>query len=147
MASRLVRLPGLIGRRVGTTQRSYASQSNTADPRFPEETFGKIWRNAALLVLVGATWYQVDKALARSHGGHPITQWLKDNMTKEDEWQRINEKHLEQAVSAAEDKLLFQEAQRAPIFRMRYPESFEQASPHAISVGSQADVSDVNVKF
>jgi hypothetical protein len=43
-------------------------------------------------------------------------------MTPASENDRVASEHLDQALAKAEDKLLFQEAKRAPIYRMRYPE-------------------------
>lgn len=36
-------------------------------------------------------------------------------------WKERNDKHLELTIKAAEDKLLFQEAERPKIYRMRFP--------------------------
>jgi hypothetical protein len=43
-------------------------------------------------------------------------------MTSAAENDRVAAEHLDQAVTKAEDKLLFQEAKRSPVYRMRYPE-------------------------
>ncbi|KAL1409094.1 hypothetical protein Q8F55_005918 [Vanrija albida] len=68
--------------------------------------------------------------------------------TKEDaaNWAKRNDKHLELARAQADDKILVQEAERPKVWRLRYPSAFEQASPHAIAVGSQADLSDLKIK-
>ncbi|KAL7420946.1 hypothetical protein Q5752_004900 [Cryptotrichosporon argae] len=61
-------------------------------------------------------------------------------------WTERNDRHLELTKEAAGTRLLFQEAERPKVWRMRYPSAFEQASPHAIPVGSQADLSKLEVK-
>ena len=43
-------------------------------------------------------------------------------MTPASDNDRVAAEHLDHAVAKAEDRLLFQEAKRAPIYRMRYPE-------------------------
>ena len=43
-------------------------------------------------------------------------------------------------------RLISQDAQRPPIYRMRYPESFERASARGLTAGSQADLSDLKVR-
>ncbi|WWC92555.1 uncharacterized protein L201_007514 [Kwoniella dendrophila CBS 6074] len=62
-------------------------------------------------------------------------------------WTERNDKHLQLSKDAAETKLLFQEAERPKVLRMRYPSSFEQASPHNIAVGSQTDLKDLKVQL
>ncbi|WOO82640.1 uncharacterized protein LOC62_04G006122 [Vanrija pseudolonga] len=68
--------------------------------------------------------------------------------TKEDaeNWAKRNDQHLALTREQADEKILVQEAERPKVWRMRYPSSFEQASPHGIPVGSQADLSDLKVK-
>jgi hypothetical protein len=41
--------------------------------------------------------------------------------TPAEEWKRRNAKHLEQTVRSAEDRLLFQEAERPRVYRMKNP--------------------------
>nr|ODN74929.1 hypothetical protein L203_06612 [Cryptococcus depauperatus CBS 7841] len=75
-----------------------------------------------------------------------LTRWLANQISKAEVWKKRNDKHLELSKEAAETKLLFQEAERPRIWRMRYPSSFEQASPYNIPVGSQIDLSDLKVQ-
>lgn len=99
-----------------------------------------------------------------------LTRYIKHNLTPQaDLWKERNEKHLELAVEAADAKLLFQEAERPSVRRLRYLGSvelagiseraqleltrvsrlcstFSQASPNAIMVGSQADLTDLKIK-
>ena len=57
-----------------------------------------------------------------SHSETPyLTRYIAHNLTPQaDLWKERNEKHLELAVKAADDKLLFQEAERPKVRRMRY---------------------------
>lgn len=50
-----------------------------------------------------------------------LTRYIQHNLTPAaDLWKKRNEKHLELAIQAADDKLLFQEAEPAKIRRLRY---------------------------
>ena len=50
-----------------------------------------------------------------------LTRYIEYNLTPEAGlWQRRNDKHLDLAVDAANDKLLFQEAERPKVRRLRY---------------------------
>ncbi|SCZ89263.1 BZ3500_MvSof-1268-A1-R1_Chr9g10348 [Microbotryum saponariae] len=76
-----------------------------------------------------------------------ITRYIEHNLTpRAGVFKEHNQRHLEMAIAAAEDKLLFQEAERPRVRRMRNPGMFDQASPHAIPVGSQADLSNLVIK-
>ncbi|WRT70935.1 uncharacterized protein IL334_007934 [Kwoniella shivajii] len=76
-----------------------------------------------------------------------ITRLLTQITPEAKVWTERNDKHLELTKEAAETKLLFQEAERPRVWRMRYPSAFEQASPHSIPVGSQTDLSDLKVQL
>ncbi|CAO3583420.1 unnamed protein product [Absidia cylindrospora] len=67
-------------------------------------------------------------------------------MTPSDENNKINESFYSNSQNLADYRLIYQEAQRAPIQRMRYPESFERSSPRALTAGAQMDLSDVKVR-
>ncbi|CAM0138834.1 hypothetical protein VKS41_005952 [Umbelopsis sp. WA50703] len=152
MASRiLARSRALPSVRQVISRRGYATEHVKhagEQPKFQPETFGSnAWRNTMFVVIAGLVWYRVDQHITTSGDEkHPITKWVEYHMTPATENDRVASEHLDHAVSKAEDRLLFQEAQRAPVYRMRYPEAFERASPHAIAVGSQVDLSDLKVK-
>ncbi|KAK4688317.1 hypothetical protein P7C73_g1791, partial [Tremellales sp. Uapishka_1] len=75
-----------------------------------------------------------------------VTRWLAKITPEASVWQKRNEKHLELINEAAGERLLFQEAERPRVLRLKYPSSFEQASPNSIPVGSQIDLADLKVK-
>ncbi|CAO3636152.1 unnamed protein product [Cunninghamella echinulata] len=77
---------------------------------------------------------------------HPITRWIEYHMTQSQEKDQIAAEFLENSNRLAEYRLLYQEAQRPPIYRMRYPEAFERRSPRALVTGNNCDVSDVNIR-
>ena len=66
--------------------------------------------------------------------------------TPAEEWKRRNAKHLEQTVRSAEDRLLFQEAERPRVYRMKNPAYFDTLPPHRRPVGDDVNLSDLVVK-
>jgi hypothetical protein len=86
-------------------------------------------------------------AQAKNESTPLITRLLARDMAgNADVWTERNDKHLKLSAEAADTRLLFQEAERPKVFRLRSPSSFENASPHVVPVGSQADLSDLKVK-
>ncbi|GAA6023419.1 hypothetical protein JCM8202_001432 [Rhodotorula sphaerocarpa] len=76
-----------------------------------------------------------------------LTRYISHNLAPgADKYKERNEKHLELAKQAADDKLLFQEAERPRIRRLRYLGAFDQQSPNNVQVGKQADLSDLKIK-
>lgn len=49
-----------------------------------------------------------------------MTKYIAYHMPEAGLWQKRSENHLDLAKSAADDKLLFQEAERPKVRRMRY---------------------------
>ncbi|EIE81895.1 hypothetical protein G6F47_010979 [Rhizopus delemar] len=129
--------------------RYFASESKQSAHHYPQETFGtNAWRNGVAIVVAGFVWYRIDQHLTQSGDEkHPFTRWIEYHMTTSEENDSINAAQLAGAEAAAEYKLLAQDAQRPPIYRMRYPESFERASPRALVTGNQTDLSDLKVRI
>ncbi|WWC64978.1 uncharacterized protein I303_107592 [Kwoniella dejecticola CBS 10117] len=103
-----------------------STSTNTTSPSLDPETFSKSTKDSSLPA---------------------VTRLLASITPKAEVWTQRNDKHLELSKEAAETKLLFQEAERPKVLRMRYPSAFEQASPHNIAVGSQTDLSDLKVQL
>ncbi|KAG0163764.1 hypothetical protein DFQ30_011044, partial [Apophysomyces sp. BC1015] len=105
---------------------------------------GNIWRNTIIAVIAGVAWFRIDQRITdQGEEKHPFTKWIEYRMTSSDEMDRLNNENMEASGKIAEYRLITQDAQRAPIYRMRYPESFERASPRALSAGTHADLSDL----
>lgn len=51
-----------------------------------------------------------------------ITRYIEHWSTPSDFWKERNLRHLDLVREQAEDKLLFQDAERPPVHRMRYPQ-------------------------
>ncbi|KAI9320503.1 hypothetical protein BX666DRAFT_2024155 [Dichotomocladium elegans] len=127
-------------------RRTYATK-HTAET-FPEETFNaSIWRNTVIAIAAGAAWFKLDQSMTGEEGKHPITKYIESVMTSSSEMDKFNNAKLDEASKLAEYRLIAQDAQRAPIYRMRYPESFERASPRGLVTGAQADLSDLKVRY
>ncbi|KAI7873106.1 uncharacterized protein EV154DRAFT_452749 [Mucor mucedo] len=149
MASRLICKAQLLkGSPVRQVARSYATESNQATHHFAEESFGNnFWRNSVIAVVATAAWFRVDQHLVgASDEKHPITKWFEYHMTTSEQNDQINHANLAGATAAAEYKLFAQDAQRAPIHRMRNPESFENASPRGLVTGNQVDLTDLKIR-
>ncbi|CAO3681061.1 unnamed protein product [Rhizopus microsporus] len=111
-------------------------------------TFGtNAWRNTLIAVVGLAAWYRIDQHVTQSGDEkHPFTKWIEYHMTSSEEKDNLNAAKLAAAEAVAEYKLFYQDAQRPPIYRMRYPESFERASPRGLTTGNQVDLSDLKIR-
>ncbi|KAL1930867.1 hypothetical protein VTP01DRAFT_10004 [Rhizomucor pusillus] len=131
-----------------SARRSYASEA-AKELQFPEETFGtNAWRNTLLAVIAGFVWYRVDQHITgQGEEKHPFTKWIEYRMiTPSAEKDRLNNESLDEANKFAEHRLLTQTAQRPPVYRMRYADSFHNASPRGASAGLQCNLSDLKVR-
>ncbi|ORZ14666.1 hypothetical protein BCR42DRAFT_353992 [Absidia repens] len=130
-----------------TNTRRWASTESSAEVT-KEETFGNnVWRNTILLAIAGVVWYRVDQRMTdQGEEKHPFTRWIEFHMNKSHENDQIAQANLENANKIAEYRLVYQDAQRPPIYRMRYPESFERASPRALVAGTHCDTSDMVIR-
>ncbi|CEP15918.1 hypothetical protein [Parasitella parasitica] len=149
MSSRLITKTRLLNQAsVRQVIRNYASESKQTTQSFPEESFGgNAWRNGAIAIVAGLIWYRVDQHI--THSGdekHPFTRWIEYRMTSAEQNDAFNQAKLASAEAAAEYKLFVQDAQRAPIYRMRYPEAFERHSPRGYTAGTQVDLTDLKVR-
>ncbi|GAA5826485.1 hypothetical protein JCM11251_002391 [Rhodosporidiobolus azoricus] len=135
-------------------QASSHAHADAAGEVYPQEGFNApFWR---WLSLAGVGIFVYTRAapvhLAPTEGAdleeQPwLTRYIAYNLNPTSEkWKARNDKHLELAKQAADDKLLFQEAERSRMRRLRYLGTFDQASPNGIEVGSQADLSDLVIK-
>ncbi|KAK4051367.1 hypothetical protein OIV83_002851 [Microbotryomycetes sp. JL201] len=132
------------------------TSASDAGEVYPEEGFNApFWSKLAVAGLAVALVLRLAPAPPEATGedsqagtGAPwITRYITHNLTPAtDLWKKRNERHLELAIEAANDKLLIQEAEQPKIRRLRYLGSFDQASPNLIPVGSQADLTDLVIK-
>ncbi|GAA5929102.1 uncharacterized protein JCM15063_004051 [Sporobolomyces koalae] len=114
---------------------------------FPQEGFNApFWRKLSLAAIGLALYLRVGPST--SDDSEPwLTRYIAHNLAPSaDKFKERNEKHLEAAKLAADDKLLFQEAEKPRVKRLRYLGTFDQASPNGIPVGSQADLSGLVIK-
>ncbi|KAI8096260.1 uncharacterized protein BX664DRAFT_323486 [Halteromyces radiatus] len=130
------------------SSRGYASQATkSAGEQVPGETFAtSAWKKTAIVVAIGAVWYNVDQSISNAGNKNIITKWVETAMTSSEENDKINASFYNHSQTLADYRLIYQDAQRAPVYRMRYPESFERCSPRALTAGAQADLSDVKIR-
>ncbi|KAI0930368.1 hypothetical protein AcW1_009082 [Taiwanofungus camphoratus] len=119
----------------------HGEQDTTAYPR--EDFSSPVWRNFVLLGLAVAGWYKFAPAPGEDTY---LTRFIAHYSTPREVWQRLSLKHLMLSVEGSDESLLMQSAQRPPVHRYRYPQRFEQSSPHSHPVGAVSVISDVVVK-
>ncbi|KAI8086194.1 uncharacterized protein BX664DRAFT_335143 [Halteromyces radiatus] len=124
------------------------ASTNTTGEAVKEETFNNnVWRNTILLAIAGFIWYRIDERVTdQGDEKHPVTNWIEYHMNKSQDNDQIAETNFDNAKKIAEYKLVYQDAQRPPIYRMRYPETFERSSPRALVTGNNCDLSDVKIR-
>ncbi|GJN91142.1 hypothetical protein Rhopal_004160-T1 [Rhodotorula paludigena] len=134
---------------------SHAADPHAAAEHYPQEGFNApFWRHLSLGAIALFIYLRVapsDLPEQLEHAAEErapwLTRYIAHNLAPDaDKFRERNEKHLELAKLAADDKLLFQEAERPRVRRLRYLGTFDQASPNNIPVGSQADLSDLVIK-
>ncbi|GAA5832877.1 hypothetical protein JCM5353_003738 [Sporobolomyces roseus] len=160
--SRALRTPSLLARSIRPTATplarpssirlasSHAHSEPSSTEHFPQEGFNApFWRNLSLAAIGLALYLRLAPSASSSdEQSEPwLTRYIAHNLAPSaDKFKARNEKHLELAKQAADDKLLFQEAEKPRIKRLRYLGTFDQASPNGIPVGSQADLSGLVIK-
>ncbi|WWD20913.1 hypothetical protein CI109_105391 [Kwoniella shandongensis] len=154
-------------RRAGPDDHGHGHGSGSAaedsDAYTTESFFTPAWRNTFILLTASILIYpylpspssspispsldpDAFKKASKDSSVPYVTRWLAGITPEAKVWKERNDKHLELSREGAETKLLFQEAERPKVWRMRYPSSFEQASPHNVAVGSQADLSGLQIR-
>ncbi|KAF9451251.1 hypothetical protein P691DRAFT_663632, partial [Macrolepiota fuliginosa MF-IS2] len=101
------------------------------------------WRNALILAGLAVVAYKY----APEPGDNVyLTRWIAMYTTPAEQWLELGAKNTAQKEVVAENTRLTVSAKSPPVHRYRYPQSFEQASPFLVGVGTQADLSDLVVK-
>jgi len=114
-------------------------------PQYPEETFNTpFWRRTALTILLGVAIYQAYPYL--DEDGDYITRYLAYYQPDPRIWKIYETLGVYAAIRKANGQLLIESAQKSPIHRLRNPMSLDYASTRNVPVGSQVDVSKVQVK-
>ncbi|WVQ86201.1 hypothetical protein IAT38_008369 [Cryptococcus sp. DSM 104549] len=75
-----------------------------------------------------------------------ITRWILNSMPTPEQNREAREKYLRSDIELANSVNVTAEAEIPKVRKLRYPSTFEQASPNQIAVGSQADLSDLKVQ-
>lgn len=61
-------------------------------------------------------------------------------------WDERSEKHLALAMKAADTRLLYNEAELPPVYRLKNTSAWAQASPHANAVGADISMNGTVIK-
>ena len=111
---------------------------------YPKEGFsGPFWRNTALASLLVAAAY---KYAPEPSEDVYLTRWIALYTSPRDLWTDLAAKHTAMSLDQSETKLLVSDAQKPPVHRYRYPQSFEHASPFLTPVGLDVDTTKFVVK-
>ncbi|CAL1707011.1 unnamed protein product [Somion occarium] len=111
---------------------------------FPREDFSApIWRRFILYSLLAVGFY---KFAPSPKEDNPFSRFLDQYRTPQEVWAAVNLKHLELSAQSQVDNLLVAEAKRPPVHRFRYPQAFEQYSPHLRPIGTTVDFGDLVIK-
>lgn len=125
--------------------RAGASSSSAADEEYPSENFGApIWRYAFLGAIATFGLYRISTLHADPHPSRAsssgrsapgnesednfhdddakpwLTRYIEHWTTSPSVWKERNARHLELVKEKAEERLLFQDAERPPVHRLRY---------------------------
>lgn len=84
-----------------------------------------IWRNTFLFIVAGVGLYKLNETVGKEENSDDQSSWLTRylayNHTPATVWEERQEKHLKFARERAAQRLFFQDAERPPLHRMRYP--------------------------
>ncbi|KAF5351820.1 hypothetical protein D9756_007373 [Leucocoprinus leucothites] len=140
-----LRSTGLARRQLTAPWRRWASTGHGEEHgSFPKEDFATpFWRNAIIVAGLAAVAYKY----APEPGDNVyLTRWIAMYTTPAAQWLDMNAQNTALRAEVAENTRLTTSAKQPAVHRYRYPQSFEQASPFLVGVGTQADLSDLVVK-
>ncbi|QRW21363.1 hypothetical protein RhiXN_06352 [Rhizoctonia solani] len=129
--------------RLGSSQSHHDSHADTET--YPPEGFNfAFWRRTVLVVGGAFAFYNfAPSAASAEEKVNALTQYL---TISREEGKRATDTHLALAKADADARILTDGATKPPVIRLRNPTVFENASPHCLGVGQQADLSDLRIK-
>ncbi|KAL5631588.1 hypothetical protein ACGC1H_007194 [Rhizoctonia solani] len=129
--------------RLGSSQAHHDSHAETET--YPSEGFSlAFWRRTILFFGGAFAFYQfAPSASSAEEQVNALTRYL---TIPREEGKRVSDGHLALAKAGADARILTDGATKPPVIRLRNPAVFENASPHCLGVGQQADLSDLRVK-
>ncbi|KAI0702960.1 hypothetical protein C8T65DRAFT_696832 [Cerioporus squamosus] len=154
----LARAAGAVVRsskRAGTTLlQSRAASSHAHDEHHHEEYHDTnvyepevfntpFWRRAVIAALGIVAFYKYAPAPGDDN---PIAKYISSIMTPAEVYKNVAFKHLTKSAEVSDDTKLMVDAKPPVVHRYRYPQRFEQYSPHSQPVGIKLNVDDVVVK-
>ncbi|KAJ3820471.1 hypothetical protein F5880DRAFT_1615556 [Lentinula raphanica] len=101
------------------------------------------WRRFFVVSLIAGALYQLAPKPSEEAF---ITRWLAMYTTTSEKWLDMNVRHTVLSVDAAEGVNLFTTASRPAMYRMRFPQMLDNASPFNVQVGLNADTRDFVAK-
>ncbi|CAO1617054.1 unnamed protein product [Sympodiomycopsis kandeliae] len=156
------------------TSSSGSGSQGAEEDVYTHESFATpFWRNTALLLLVTIGAYRFSQVHADPHPSRAsssgtsapgnesedshhhelqgdnrpfLTRYLENWKNAPSSYSEKAAEYLEWSRRKAEMKMLFQEAERPPVHRLRFPQRLENESPHCRTPGDSVDFSNVIVK-
>ncbi|KAF7782478.1 hypothetical protein Agabi119p4_1854 [Agaricus bisporus var. burnettii] len=139
LASRAVRVA-----RTRLAHRNASTNHAGEHTNYPKEDFvTPFWRNALIAAGLVVAAYKYAPEPGKDVY---LTRWIAMYTTPVGEWLKRSVSRAAAQEVEAENTRLMMSARRPLVHRYRYPQSFEQASPFVIGVGSQVQLDDVVVK-
>ncbi|SHO76761.1 Uncharacterized protein MSYG_1100 [Malassezia sympodialis ATCC 42132] len=112
--------------------------------QYPSEGFNSsLWKYALLALVGGIVAVRARPATKQEETKPYLTELLESLFVPKEEVQEENRKHLDWSMKKAEAQLLFQDAQKPPAHRFKFPAALDQYPQRSIPVGSQLDASDI----
>ncbi|KAI0743795.1 hypothetical protein C8Q80DRAFT_1122183 [Daedaleopsis nitida] len=109
----------------------------------PEVFNTPFWRRAAIAALGVVAFYKFAPAPGDEN---PIAKYISSTMTAPEVWKNTSFKHLVMSAQGSDDTKLVVDAKPPVVHRYRFPQRFEQYSPHSHPVGLKLSAGDVVVK-
>jgi hypothetical protein len=113
----------------------------------PESFFNAFWGRFVTLVALSVGAYQLNDYITAGQEVHPLTRIIGSFMKSPEETEAETAHWIAVRQRAADDRLILSHRPEPKIHRVMFPDLFVRASDHLIEPGSQADVSDVKIKY
>ncbi|KAF9175195.1 hypothetical protein BGX21_008001 [Mortierella sp. AD011] len=132
-------------------QKRFGSHATHNGPEAPPTNEG-FTSDGFKVILIGAIGMialsRLDEHLTKQgEEKHPFTRYIEYYMRSEEESNRLNAQHMKLAKQNADDKILFDGAQRPPKVQLRCPDLLSNASGKRIESGTNVNVTHIVAKY
>lgn len=120
--------------------------SNTLSKSRDEDFSAPIWRNSILFVSCLVLVYKIDEWYGLHHQGKGGFTRAIEYLVKQEKYKGLDIENLKKISEIAKERLNQQDSKRISIYRLKFPEQFNQGSSYNLKVGAQIDLSQFNIK-